>query len=81
MTDISQLVYVFGKLSQRKHVPCGVPQGSILGPLLFSLFINDIFQVCKYSTIHGYADDLQIYLSSFLTAIDNFCKLMNIDLI
>ena len=45
LTNRSQLVNVLGILSQRKHVPCGVPQGSILGPLLFSLFINDIFQI------------------------------------
>ena len=45
LTNRSQLVNVLGRLSERKHVPCGVPQGSILGPLLFSLFINDIFQV------------------------------------
>ena len=60
---------------------CGVAQGSILGPLPISLFINDIFQVCRYSTMHGYADDLHIYLSGPLTAIDNLCKLMNIDLV
>ena len=81
LTNRSQLVNVLGRLSQRKHVPCGVPQGSILGPLLFSLFINDIFQVCKYSTMHGYADDLQIYLSGPVAEIDNLCKLMNIDLL
>ena len=31
--------------------------------------------------MHGYADDLQMYLSGPVTAIDNLCKLMNIDLL
>jgi len=42
----------------------GVPQGSVLGPLLYSLYVNDIDKLFTNSTHHLYADDLQNHLSS-----------------
>ena len=50
------LVNIEGKLSDFGKIYCGVPQGSILGPLLFLIYVNDIPQAVK-STLLLYADD------------------------
>lgn len=60
----SQRVYVNGCVSQSLIMEKGVPQGSSLGPLLFSLFINDLPLTCSDCCIHLYADDTVIYTSN-----------------
>ena len=46
-----------------KMVSHGVPQDSVLGPLLFIIFINELNKSVKNSKVHHYADDINLLLS------------------
>ena len=51
-----------GQTSSPMPINASVPQGSILGPILFSVFINDMINVCK-NEIFLYADDSSLFCS------------------
>ena len=56
-----QRVTVLGATSADKPVTSGVPQGSILGPILFLLYVNDLPDVVQHSNIACFADDTKLY--------------------
>ena len=61
LTNRSQVVRCNGIQSDKEILNIGVPQGSILGPLLFVIFVNDISQHVHIGTASLYADDTLIY--------------------
>ena len=54
-------VKVNGGYSGWQNVTSGIPQGSVLGPLLFLIYINDLMKCCDESYIYVFADDAKIY--------------------
>ena len=64
LTLRKQVTVINGNLSEPRRVTCGVPQGSILGPLLFIITINDIVKAVKHCTVSLYADDTCLYYAS-----------------
>ena len=52
-----QRVKCNGNVSDWLPIRCGVPQGSLLGPLLFNIFVNDVNYSAAFSSIRLYADD------------------------
>jgi hypothetical protein len=77
----SQVVKCHSKLSTVKHLNIGVPQGTILGPILFNFYINELPKVLSNSNITGYADDFTLD-SSAKTIGEAQCKLQkSVDLV
>lgn len=93
ITDRCQTVVLNGFCSQSRFstIPSGVPQGSILGPLLFTLFINDIHTCFSHSHYLLFADDMKVYrkvdtihdcllLQQDLDRLYDYCTINKLDL-
>ena len=62
LNNRKQFVTYNGVRSSMKTVKCGVPQGSILGPILFLLYINDLASICKKTLPFLFADDTNLFI-------------------
>ena len=75
LSDRSQYVSYNGVRSSTKSIKCGVPQGSILGPLLFLIYINDLHNVCRDSVPTLFADDTNLFYKG--DKMEDLVKIIN----
>jgi len=61
----SQRVSIDGSISNKHYLDCGVPQGSCLGPVLFTIYTSKLFDIIAkhLARAHSFADDTQLYVS------------------
>ena len=64
LTDRKQTMEVYNVVSEAETTLCGVPQGSVLRPLLFLLYINDIYKSPSLFAFYLFADDTSIILAN-----------------
>ena len=83
LSERQQRVKVNGSFSTSKQTSLGVPQGSVLGPLLFNIYINDFFYLVKDTEVCNYADDTTIFacgsdLVSVLESLEGDAALLSL---
>jgi hypothetical protein len=77
LSNRSQYCIFGGKKSEESTISCGVPQGSILGPLLFLLYINDLGTIFQNFSSILFADDSNLITSA--NSIDSLERNINQD--
>ena len=78
ISNRKQFVSYNDTVSDMLKITCGVPQGSILGPLLFILYINDLCNVSKFLKCVLFADDTNLFASG--NNINTLCEQINDEL-
>ena len=81
LTNRQQYVSIDGFKSDKEFIVHGVPQGSVLGPLLFTIYINDMHSCIKSSTAFHFADDTNLlYVPHKKVRNRNIIRKLNVDL-
>ena len=78
LSERKQFVFFDNTKSNFRNVTCGVPQGSILGPILFLIYINDIVNVSNLLSPILFADDSNVFLAG--KDPNDMINIMNIEL-
>ena len=74
LTERKQATRLNNVYSAFQLILSGVAQGSILGPTLFNIFLNDFIYFIKTANVHNYADDNT--LTSFSNSVSNLIKIL-----
>ena len=78
LSDRNQYVCINGCNSELLPITCGVPQGSILGPLLFLIYVNDLATISKYAATILFADDTNVIYTG--KTYDDVSRIIQTDL-
>ena len=78
LSNRTHFVSINGFQSKTKNISIGVPQGSVLGPLLFLIYINDLNVAINYAIVHHFADDTNLLITG--KSLKTIKKHTNIDL-
>jgi len=80
LCDRKQFVSIAGRNSSLRYLTHGVPQGSVLGPLLFCMYVIDLPSVLSHCKYHLYAGDFQISVSCRPQNLETTISKLNEDL-
>ena len=78
LSDRKEFVSIDSYNSGLMPVDCGVPEGSVLGPLLSLIYINDLHKEIQYHKVHHFADDTNLFHTS--KSVKSLNKLVNGDM-
>ena len=79
-SERSQYVRIDSEVSDLKNIAYGVPQGSILGPALFNIYLNDLPTIPHFGSLDSYVDDCKLYVSFPVKDVNTIVQQINEDL-